>query len=375
MPSEIMDKVLHFGAFEEALKIMVDLMKSEYPCSVIVRGQVGSGRKTLIGEASNIAKVQCIDIDPLQFNEDFGALRRIVDEIGLKTRGSSVSELTQEIRDKADKENKLVIVLHHFEDFCRKRQSLLYNLMNLLQTNINEHDKGPNITLIGLTTYLDWTDNIEKRVRSRLNAKLIDLSYPYRNLKEYIQFTSMLLGDHKLNEQFKEQLSYMYHFGSQSVTYLKHYLNTISHYDKKRRRLVVNFDPDRYRTDYQRNFNILLKRRLLDLTSPQLELIKLIVCYYYNREDELDSSISLKLVCEYAQLKNMQTFSEKNEMMYRDADYLLQLGFLDMEKLGQSIGFETKFRPTITGKQFKAVLQMDPALSNLRTDLMWKKLK
>lgn len=371
MPQEIADKILtHFGGFKEALDTIVDLMRSEYPCSVILRGNVGSGKKTLINEAKKITGVQCIHLNPFHITEDNTALKKIATKLGLETKLSN-SEIIEAIRKNADKKKKLIIVLHHFEEFCRKRQALLYNLMNLLQTNTLEHDKGPNITLIGLTICLIWIENIEKRVRSRLNAKCVELSLPYRDLDEYVKFASELLNNYKIDQKFREQLAYMYNFSNRSIRHLKNYLISICYRDENGK-LMVNFDPEHYKTDYQRNQNVFLKERLKCLTKSQLDLLKIAVCYsFHNGKSEL----SLRELAEYAQLINWASFYESNPRIIRDASHLIEMGLVSVDKPEQVIGEDSKFYIEVVPKQFRAVIEMDPVLQDYRTDLLVKRIK
>lgn len=77
-----------------------------------------------------------------------------------------------------EKNFRSIILLNNFEIFCRKQQTLLYNLLDLTQ-------HGRSILLIGITRRLDYLELLEKRVRSRLTQRVVHLISPFEDLEQY----------------------------------------------------------------------------------------------------------------------------------------------------------------------------------------------
>ena len=369
----ISDKVLHYGRFKDALDKVVDLMRSEYPSSVIIRGNPGSGKITLVEEAIRLTKVKSVFVSPEHYNDDFVAIKAIAEELEFTVRGSSVSKLMDEMRVKMSSGGeKIVIVLEDFEDLCSKRQSLLYNLMNLIHTNPTKIDKGPNLTLIGLTCNLEWAENIEKRVRSRLNAKCIDLKLPYSTLDEYVEFVSQLLGGYKVRGEFREQIEYMYWFTNRSVRSLKRYLTNICQVDEDSKKLEVQFNPEAFRDDYQMLHNNLLRERLRHLTTPQLDLVKMAVFYCYRSKSV---GFTLGKLCTEPCMEGHARLDAHDSRLYRDAALLVKLRLFKPDKVEQVVGLEALMYPAVTARQFKLVVDGDNALHSTRTDALWRALR
>lgn len=372
MAEYVLDNVVHFGAFKENLDKIVDIMRTEYAGSVVVRGNSGSGKRTLIREAVKITNVKCVYISSHWFTDDYAAMKAIASQLGFKARGAHIADLMREIRESARGREKLVIVLSDFEEFCRQRQSLLYNLMNLLQTDPNQIDKGLNLTLIGMTISLDWAENIEKRVRSRLNAKCIDLTLPYRNSDELLEFTSQLLGGYKMNEDLQEHLEYIYNFlPNPSPRAIKKYLSNMIELDK-RGKVVLNFDPEDWNDDYQINPNNLLRERLKHLTRSQLDLLKLAVYYCYV---SAKTSFSLNDLVDQARKKHYLSFQPTSSLTLCDTSFLLKLKLIKLAKSDQPISQDCVFHLGVTARSFKAVIAGAPQLQSTVTDVFWKSLR
>ena len=370
-PNKIYKTVLHYGGFKETLDEVVSIMQAEQQCSAVIRGNVGCGKKTLISEAERIAGVECIHVNPYQYPEDDAALKSIAAELGVK-KTENITELIKDIRKIAAKKGKVVIVLRDFEQFCRKKQSLLYNLTNLtLTTRLDK--EGSHVTLIGLTKALDWAEELEKRVRSRLNAKTFHLTYPYRNLSEYIEFASLLLDKKKITLELREQLEYMYMF-NRSVRNLKRYLVSITKLDSKGK-LLLNFDPEAYREDYQQLDNNLMRERLRYLTDSQLDLIKIGAhCCWLNEE----TSFSLLDLIEWGQKSDQSkliSIDLNRPELLRDVALLLRLRLLKPTKIEDvTISEDIKYYLGATLKQLKAIIAGDEKLQKHQNDNLWKKL-
>lgn len=371
--AEISDKVLHYGMFKETLDKVVDLMNSEYPCSVIIRGNPGSGKKTLIEEAVRLTNVVCVTVPPEHYSDDYVAIKAIAAELSPGIKSASISDLMREIRDYASKKKKkLVIVLYDFEDLCSQRQSLLYNLMNLMHqsTDSDQIDSGPNLTLIGLTSNLEWAENLEKRVRSRLNAKCIELKLPYTRVEEYIEFAWLLMEKIRINDELVEQLEYMYSFTNRSIRTLKKYLIKICDVDEKGR-LINNFDPNDYRNDYLILPNILFREQLRFLTKPQLDLLKCAVYYCYKMQE---TNFSLSRMASKDFMSKWKVDFTSSQVL-RDTSLLVRLRLFQPESADQIIGMEATLYPATVAKQFKAVIEGDHSLHNAQTDQLWRSLR
>lgn len=373
MADYILDKVLHYGAFKENLDKVVDIMRSECASSLIIRGNPGSGKRTLIEEAQKVTKVRLVYISPHFYSDDYMAMKAIAKQLGFKARGAHIADLMMEIKESARDQEKLVIVLLDFEEFCRKRQALLYNLMNLIHTNPTLADKSVNLTLVGFTACLDWAENIEKRVRSRLDAKCINVTNPYRNAKEFREFTSELLGGYKIDDGFEEQLDYIYDMCTPNPTprTLKKYLNNIIDCDEKGN-LTVNFDPLSLPDDYQINLNNLLREQLRYLTRLQLNLLKFAVSYCFVNQK---SGFSLHELSLYLDKREYKGFVANSQLTLWDLSLLLRLKLIKPAKHDQPISTESTFYPAVVPRQFRAVINGDHELQFSQTDAFWRTLK
>ena len=96
-----------------------------------------------------------------------------------------------ELMIQEEKENAIrkpfIILLDKFDIFCRKNQSLLYNLFDLTR-------KCKHILVIGATTRIEAPELLEKRVKSRMNQIMIHLASPFTNIGEYISFAEVLVS-------------------------------------------------------------------------------------------------------------------------------------------------------------------------------------
>lgn len=374
-----LDKVIHYGAFKENLDIIVDIMLSESPGSVVIRGNSGTGKLTLVQEAVKKTNVKCVVMSPEYCIDDYAAMKAIASQLGFSARGAHIADLMKEIKENARASEKLVIVLLNFEDFCKQRQSLLYNLMNLIHTDNTQANngpkdtlKGPNLTLIGLTTSLDWAENIEKRVRSRLNAKCINITLPYRNVKELKEFVSELLGGYKIDEDLAEHLEYIFNLlENPSIRHLKRFLSDMVTLDK-RGKVVLEFDPGAWKDNYQMNRNVLLRERLRYLTRSQLDLMKLAIyhCYIHGT-----ARFTLGELGETANRKNYRTYQPGSSLTLCDADYLLKLKLIKPAKHDQPISVDCVFNPAVSTTQFRAIMSGTPELQSTQTDIFWKYIK
>lgn len=89
-----------------------------------------------------------------------------------------------------------VILLDHFEEYTlHPRQTLLYNLFDIAQSK-----KAP-ICVLGLTTRIDATEALEKRVRSRFSQRIIHF-----NSLDHDQFRTLALSPLHCDLQLQESM-------------------------------------------------------------------------------------------------------------------------------------------------------------------------
>lgn len=351
----IMDKVLSYGAFKVVLDQVVEIIESDYSSSFIIRGNAGSGKKTIIAEARKRTNATFIILSSYFYNDDYTVLKEISHCLGFEGRGSHIDTLMQMVTERSLGSQKLVLVLLDFEEFCRKNQTLLYNLLDLIHRN----PADLNLTLIGLTSSLDWGGYVEKRVRSRLNAKCINLSFPYGDLEQFVEFTSELLDGEKIDEDLRQQLTQIYYFSNRSIRTLKKFLYNICYVDAEGK-LKINFNPADFKHCYQLSHNNLLKERLRYLTKNQLDLMKIVVlrCSQFETTSVTVDQLDLALTTQF----------------YQDLALLMKLKLLK-SKNDQSINGCTILSPATTARQFNYIIANDITLQNTTTDYMWKQLK
>lgn len=156
--------------------------------SVLVYGSHGSGKSTLVEHCLAIEEVErkatvlrlngCIDAS------EVNALRFIGQSMDIKE--TDLPQMMAALRDKCEKEKKgTIIILDEFDIFCRKNQTMLYNLFDLTQ-------KCTYICIIGMTTRLDCIELLEKRVKSRMNQAIIHLTSPFQTFADFAIFASKL---------------------------------------------------------------------------------------------------------------------------------------------------------------------------------------
>lgn len=165
--------------------------------SMLVIGARGSGKTALVNKVlTEIARDNCGDYHIVRLNgfihtDDKIALREIWRQLGkemaIEEDGSGPgknyadtlttllallshpSEHTGEMTDQVAK--AVIFVMDEFDLFAQHpRQTLLYNLFDIAQSR-----KAP-IAVLGLTTRIDVTNSLEKRVKSRFSHRYVHLS-------------------------------------------------------------------------------------------------------------------------------------------------------------------------------------------------------
>lgn len=353
------DRIVHYGKFAEGYDFLRGLMLSNDATTVIIRGNIGSGKKTLVKSVMNDLKdATVIYIEPCHCTDDYSTLKRIAQDLNLKSK-PSLQELTEDIEEKSTKsKNKIVLVLIDFEEFCRQKQSLLYSL-----TSITQH--GGNINLVGLTVSLDCTERLEKRVRSRLNALFHELSPPYTTEDEYVEFASHLLGTYKLSDKLIAHLKYNYLHGNRSLRQLKRFLITICVWEN---RSLILLDPKVGISTGGQTEVEAFSDRLRWLTKNQLELLKLAVFYCFEKSC-LDFNINE--LYDTASKHNYPSFS----CSLRDVAYLARTCFIVTNKPNEIIDQHSVFTINVTPTFFRHVIKSNAEFHWLKTDQFWKRLR
>ncbi|KPM09457.1 hypothetical protein QR98_0079930 [Sarcoptes scabiei] len=168
----------------------MNLLRRSEASSLIVCGDAGIGKKTLIKNclaSFSIFLDECFDRNSADrshrsMNEDFKHLKiSLLKFDGLihgKNDLATIRLIALRFLTENEKNFRSIILLNNFEIFCRKQQTLLYNLLDLTQ-------HGRSILLIGITRRLDYLELLEKRVRSRLTQRVVHLISPFEDLEQY----------------------------------------------------------------------------------------------------------------------------------------------------------------------------------------------
>lgn len=359
---DIANNIVHYGAFKDGLDFLTNIFNSHASTSIILRGNLGSGKMTLVEEAERLCGVLCIYLNPNHFHDDFSAMKYIAQALKLRLR-PSLQDMMEDIEERCGTtDKKIVIVLSDFEEFCRQKQSLLYCL-----TNLTQH--GDNISLLGITRNLDCTECLEKRVRSRLNTLFHELSTPYRSKAEYVEFASLLLGGAHLPDKLVEQLEFMYLTGNRSIRPLKRYLLSICTWDEEGV-FCVNAPCSEQATNPQNDFSNMADR-FSWLTRSQRELLKLAVCYCNSHST---AEFSLHELRNYACRINYHRFQTNTQECLKNTLLLCRVMFLKTRKLHQEISQSTVFVICVAPKQLRALCEQNQEHSNIKTDPLWKRL-
>lgn len=171
--------------------------------SVLICGDPGSGKTALVENCLNKIKsnpnVSIIKLNGLVNSNDLNTIKIIGRHLGIT--GITVNEIMNGLKKICEEkpELRVIIILDRFDIFCRKNQTLLYNLLDVLQ-NSN------SICLIGMTSRLDSIDLLEKRVKSRLNQRVIQLITPFDNFDDYLKYGLKLLNRTEISDSLRESL-------------------------------------------------------------------------------------------------------------------------------------------------------------------------
>lgn len=275
----LLERIVRTPKFEENLSKIVRVLDKVPRGSLVIRGNAGSGKKTLIREAEKIVKLRTIPICTHWFKHDREAIVAIAQRLKIDTERARESTILQQIREEARQGPKVLILLSDFDELVKARPALLYNLLELVLPDLNPSIEPAKITIIGMTMNLDWAENLEKRCRSRLNADCLDIGWPYANVSEYLEFAKKLLGVDSFEDQFAARLARVYQLsGSPSIREMKRFLSNNVEMDEDGR-MIFDVNPPLRSTSPSYDRSQELCKRLSNLTRDQLDLLKLSVNY------------------------------------------------------------------------------------------------
>ena len=115
-----------------------------------------------------------------------------------------IAKLSQLLLESSRAGYLVLVVLDKFEEFChcKSKQGLLYNLYDLMQ------QPGIMFACLGVTSKVDATDHLEKRIKSRFQLRRILVRLPH-DFPELITIMTGVLNTKKraFDEAVKEALS------------------------------------------------------------------------------------------------------------------------------------------------------------------------
>lgn len=199
--------------------------------SMLIMGSRGSGKTAMVESIiAKLSKTNKDDFHVVRLNgflqtDDRLALREIWRQLGRETNtedeASKINSYAdtmatllallshpEEIFGKSDNPESVttaksvIIVLDEFDLFAaHHRQTLLYNLFDIAQAR-----KAP-LAVIGLTTKVDVTENLEKRVKSRFSHRYVFLPLPktFETFSE-ICFAGLSVADEELEDENLSEL-------------------------------------------------------------------------------------------------------------------------------------------------------------------------
>ncbi len=160
--------------------------------SLIVTGPRGTGKKTIVEQAlRDVGQQYTEDFHVIRLNgflhtDDKLALRDIWIQLGKdmsvandalgKNHADSLSSLLallSHATEAGQVAKSVIFIMEEFDLFAsHPRQTLLYNLFDVAQS------QAAPIAVIGLTTKIDVTESLEKRVKSRFSHRHINIEPP-----------------------------------------------------------------------------------------------------------------------------------------------------------------------------------------------------
>jgi origin recognition complex subunit 4 len=183
-------------------KIINNTIESGESNSVLICGDPGCGKTTLLetclSQIKTDSNISIVRLNGFIHGNDLSTIRFIARQ--LEMNANDIVHIMQELKNLCLKPKyRALIILDHFDIFCRRNQTLLYNLFDLSQ-------HSSSVCIIGMTTRLDAIELLEKRVKSRLNQRIIQLVTPFIDFEDYIKFALKLLNSTEIEDSLRESL-------------------------------------------------------------------------------------------------------------------------------------------------------------------------
>ncbi|RJQ20797.1 AAA family ATPase [Candidatus Woesearchaeota archaeon] len=170
--------------------ILAPALRSEKPSNIFIYGKTGSGKTLTVrytaNQLTNVAHAKKLAIKTIYLNcklkkladTEYRLIAQLLREYGkeIPPTGLPTDEVYHIFFNTIDKEkHNLILILDEIDQLVGKAgDELLYNL-----TRINSELKNAQITLIGISNDLVFTDNLDPRVRSSLSEE--ELIFPPYN--------------------------------------------------------------------------------------------------------------------------------------------------------------------------------------------------
>jgi len=172
--------------------------------SLLVLGPRGVGKSALVEHVlrtagsskiwrDNVVVVKLsghIQVDDKLALRDITKQLNLENVVGDKVFGSfaeHLSFLLASLKTGDSSSKPIIFILDHFESFCsHKNQTLLYNLFDVAQS------RAVPITVLGVSSSIDVTELLEKRVKSRFSHRHLYI-WPIDNIDQYIKTLDWLL--------------------------------------------------------------------------------------------------------------------------------------------------------------------------------------
>ncbi|MBU3940339.1 MAG: ORC1-type DNA replication protein [Nanoarchaeota archaeon] len=170
--------------------ILAPALRNEKPSNLFLYGKTGTGKtlsvKHVINNLNEISERKKIPLKIFYLNcklrrvadTEYRMIAQLARELGenIPSTGLPTDEVYRKFLEILDKEERIVIiVLDEIDQLIKKAgDELLYNL-----TRLNTELKNANITIVGISNDLMFTDNIDPRVKSSLSEE--ELVFPPYN--------------------------------------------------------------------------------------------------------------------------------------------------------------------------------------------------
>jgi len=198
----------YFIGQEENVKYLLEMfyrtVEKGESNSLLVLGPRGVGKTALVNEVIKKASqnkiweenVVLVQLSGHIQTDDKIALRDITKQLNLenvvgdKVFGSfaeHLSFLLASLKTGDSTSKPIIFILDHFDSFCsHKNQTLLYNLFDVAQS------KAVPITVLGISSSIDVTELLEKRVKSRFSHRHLYI-WPVTKLDEFMDMIQHFL--------------------------------------------------------------------------------------------------------------------------------------------------------------------------------------